>query len=162
MPQPQEPAMRPVDAYLDQYSADHRNATNQWIHLLCVPAIVWSVTAMLWTVPVPAALLQPGAIAAFAMVAALAWYWRLSRKLWVGIAIAFVAFAWLDWWIASAFGMRTLLVSAIAVFVVAWIGQFIGHIYEGHRPSFFTDLVFLLVGPMWTLRKLYQRLGFGY
>ena len=154
--------MRPVDAYLDQYSADHRNATNQWIHLLCVPAIVWSVTAMLWTVPVPAALLRQGAVAAFAMVAALAWYWRLSRKLWVGIAIAFVGFAWLDWWIASAFGVRTLLVSAIVVFVVAWIGQFIGHIYEGHRPSFFTDLVFLLVGPMWTLRKLYQRLGFGY
>jgi uncharacterized membrane protein YGL010W len=154
--------MRPVDSYLDQYSADHRNATNQWIHLLCVPAIVWSVTAMLWTIPVPGALLRPGAVAAFAMVAALAWYWRMSRKLWVGIAVVFVAFAWIDWWIASAFGMRTLLLSAIAVFVVAWIGQFIGHIYEGHRPSFFTDLVFLLVGPMWTLRKLYQRLGLGY
>jgi len=154
--------MRPVDAYLDQYSADHRNATNQWIHLLCVPAIVWSVTAMIWTIPVPATLLRPGAIAAFAMVAALAWYWRMSRKLWVGIAIAFVLFAWIDWWIASRYGMRTLLYSGIGVFVVAWIGQFIGHIYEGHRPSFFTDLVFLLVGPMWTLRKLYQRLGLGY
>ena len=154
--------MRPVDAYLDQYSADHRNATNQWIHLLCVPAIVWSVTAMLWTVPVPSSLLRPGAIAAFAMVAALAWYWRMSRRLWVGIAIAFVLFAWIDWWIASRYGMRTLLYSGIGVFVVAWIGQFIGHVYEGHRPSFFTDLVFLLVGPMWTLRKLYQRLGLGY
>ena len=154
--------MRPVDAYLDQYSADHRNATNQWIHLLCVPAIVWSVTAMLWTIPVPPGLLRPGAIAAFAMVAALAFYWRLSRKLWVGITLAFVLFAWLDWWIATRFGMRMLLLSGIGVFVVAWIGQFIGHIYEGHRPSFFTDLVFLLVGPMWTLRKLYQRLGLGY
>ena len=43
--------MRPVDHYLDLYSADHRNATNQWIHLLCVPPIVWTVTAMLWTIP---------------------------------------------------------------------------------------------------------------
>jgi uncharacterized membrane protein YGL010W len=154
--------MRPVDTYLDQYSADHRNATNQWIHLLCVPAIVWSVTAMMWTIPVPATMLRPGAIAALAMVAALAWYWRMSRRLWVGIAIAFVLFAWIDWWIASRYGMRTLLYSGIGVFVVAWIGQFIGHVYEGHRPSFFTDLVFLLVGPMWTLRKLYQRLGLGY
>ena len=153
--------MRPVDTYLDQYSADHRNATNQWIHLLCVPAIVWSVTAALWTVPVPS-FLQPGAICAFVMVAALAWYLRMSRKLFVGILIAFVLFGALNWWIADSFGMRALLYSAIAVFVVAWIGQFIGHIYEGHRPSFFTDLVFLLVGPMWTLRKLYQRLGLGY
>src|SRR4030095_6662900 len=132
--------MRPVDAYLDQYSADHRNSTNQWIHLLCVPAIVWSVTAMFWTIPVPALLFRPGAIAAFAMVAALAWYWRMSRKLWVGIAIAFVLFAWLDWWIADTFGMRGLLVTATVVFVVAWIGQFIGHKVEGRRPSFFTDL----------------------
>ena len=116
----------------------------------------------MWTVPVPSSLLRPGAIAAFAMVAALAWYWRMSRRLWVGIAIAFVLFAWIDWWIASRYGMRTLLYSGIGVFVVAWIGQFIGHVYEGHRPSFFTDLVFLLVGPMWTLRKLYQRLGLGY
>jgi len=153
--------MRPVDAYLDQYSADHRNATNQWIHLLCVPAIVWSVTAFFWTIPVPS-FLQPGAVAAFAMVAALAWYLRLSRKLFVGIFIAFVLFGAIDWWIAEHYGMRVLLYCAIGVFVVAWIGQFIGHIYEGHRPSFFTDLVFLLVGPMWTLRKLYQRLGLGY
>ena len=153
--------MRPVDAYLDQYSADHRNATNQWIHLLCVPAIVWSVTAFLWTVPVPS-FLQPGAACAFVMVVALAWYLRLSRKLFVGILVAFVLFGALDWWIAQEYGMRALLYSAIGVFVVAWIGQFIGHIYEGHRPSFFTDLVFLMVGPMWTLRKLYQRLGLGY
>jgi len=154
-------AMRPVDSYLDQYSADHRNATNQWIHLLCVPPIVWTVTAFLWTIPVPP-MLQPGAFAAFAMVAALAWYFRMSRKLFVGIFIAFVLFGAIDWWIAEHYGMRALLYSAIGVFVVAWIGQFIGHAYEGHRPSFFTDLVFLLVGPMWTLRKLYQRFGLGY
>ena len=42
------------------------------------------------------------------------------------------------------------------MFVVAWIGQFIGHKCEGQRPSFFTDLGFLLIGPLWTLRKLYQ------
>jgi uncharacterized membrane protein YGL010W len=154
--------MRPIDALLDQYSDDHRNHVNQVVHLLCVPPIVWSVTALLWTIPVPPGWFRPGAFAGFAMIAALAWYWRMSRRLWVGIAIAFVLFAWLDWWIAERLGMRGLLYAAIAVFVVAWIGQFIGHKVEGKRPSFLTDLKFLLVGPMWTLRKLYQRLGIGY
>ena len=65
-------------------------------------------------------------------------------------------------WISITFGMAFLLNLAIAVFVVAWIGQFIGHKVEGKRPSFLTDLVYLLVGPMWTLRKLYTRLGIGY
>ena len=57
---------------------------------------------------------------------------------------------------------KALLIAALAVFVVAWIGQFIGHKVEGQRPSFFTDIVFLLIGPLWTLRKLYQRIGIGY
>ena len=154
--------MRPIDALLDQYSDDHRNHTNQVIHLLCVPAIVWSVTALLWTIPVPPGWFRPGAFAGFAMVAALAWYWRLSPRLWVGITIAFIAFAWIDHSIAARLGMRGLLWTAITVFVVAWLGQFYGHKVEGKRPSFFTDLKFLLVGPMWTLRKLYQRMGLSY
>ena len=76
--------MRQIDVLLDQYSSDHQNETNQVIHLVCVPAIVWSVTAFLWAVPVPGTLLKPGAIAALAMFLAWAYYWRLSRKLAMG------------------------------------------------------------------------------
>ena len=54
---------------------------------------------------------------------------------------------------------RAFLMIAIGVFIVAWIGQFIGHIWEGKRPSFLTDLVYLLIGPLWTLSKLYKRIG---
>ena len=37
--------------------------------------------------------------------------------------------------------------TAIVIFVVAWIGPFIGHKIEGKKPSFFKDLQFLLVVP---------------
>lgn len=151
--------MRRVDELLDQYSGDHRNATNQRIHVVCVPAIVWSVTAALWAIPVPPAFAQPGAWSVVAMFLAWAWYWRLSRPLAMGLFLCFLVCVLLNLWIATRFGINRLLMMGVVVFVVAWIGQFIGHIYEGHRPSFLTDLVFLLVGPMWTLRKLYQRLG---
>ncbi len=154
--------MRQIDTLLDQYSADHQNRTNQIIHVLCVPPIVWSVIAMLWTVPVPTGWFQPGAVAALAMVASALWYWKLSRKLGAGMVLAFIVCGGIDWWIATQFGMATLFWVALGMFVVAWIGQFIGHIYEGHRPSFLTDLVFLLIGPLWTLRKLYARLGLSY
>jgi uncharacterized membrane protein YGL010W len=154
--------MRRVDELLDQYSEDHRNVTNQGIHLVCVPAIVWSVTAFLWAIPVPDFLGKPGAFSVLAMFMAWAWYWRLSRKLAMGLFVCFFASVLLNLWIATRFGMNALLVLAAAVFVVAWVGQFIGHKVEGKRPSFFTDLVYLLVGPMWTLRKLYLRLGIGY
>jgi uncharacterized membrane protein YGL010W len=151
--------MRRVDELLDQYSADHRNARNQAIHVACVPAIVWSVTAALWAIPVPPALAQPGAWSVVAMFLAWAWYWRLSRPLAMGLFLCFVVCVLLNLWIATRFGINRLLLTGVVVFVVAWVGQFIGHIYEGHRPSFLTDLVFLMVGPMWTLSKLYKRLG---
>jgi uncharacterized membrane protein YGL010W len=47
----------------------------------------------------------------------------------------------------------------IALFVAAWIGQFVGHKIEGKKPSFFKDLQFLLIGPIWLLNDLYRKLG---
>ena len=52
-----------------------------------------------------------------------------------------------------------LWVTALSVFVISWIGQFIGHYVEGRRPSFFRDLRFLLIGPLWVLSKLYAAIG---
>ena len=43
------------------------------------------------------------------------------------------------------------------IFVVAWIGQFIGHKIEGKKPSFFEDLQFLLIGPAWVANTLMGR-----
>jgi uncharacterized membrane protein YGL010W len=45
----------------------------------------------------------------------------------------------------------------LGVFVVAWIGQFVGHHIEGKKPSFLQDLQFLLIGPLWVLAKLAGR-----
>jgi uncharacterized membrane protein YGL010W len=48
---------------------------------------------------------------------------------------------------------------SLAIFVVAWIGQFIGHKIEGKKPSFFKDLLFLLIGPIWTVSALASQMG---
>jgi uncharacterized membrane protein YGL010W len=50
----------------------------------------------------------------------------------------------------------------VAIFVLAWIGPFIGHAIEGKRPSFFKDLQFLMIGPMWLLAFVYRRFGIRY
>ena len=48
---------------------------------------------------------------------------------------------------------------SLVIFVLAWIGQFIGHKIEGKKPSFFEDLQFLLIGPAWLLSFIYNKLG---
>ncbi|MFZ5657212.1 MAG: DUF962 domain-containing protein [Pseudomonadota bacterium] len=153
---------RPIDRWFDSYSGDHRNHTNQLIHVVCVPAILWSVIALLWCIPSPAALFRPGVWAGLAMVAAALFYLRQSRRLGVGMAIAFFVLGLITRLLYDALGPRDLAVLALAVFVLAWTGQFVGHKIEGRKPSFLTDLTYLLIGPAWVLAKLYRRLGLAY
>jgi uncharacterized membrane protein YGL010W len=48
---------------------------------------------------------------------------------------------------------------ALALFVVGWILQFVGHFVEGNQPAFFRNPIYLLVGPWWLLRRLAASLG---
>jgi uncharacterized membrane protein YGL010W len=150
---------RPIDRWFASYSGDHRNDTNQWIHVFAVPAILWSVVALLWCIPVPGGIFRTGFWAALAMFLAWMFYYRSSRPLGFGMLAVFVAIAALTYWLHGMLGTGRLAWLALAVFVVAWIAQFVGHRIEGRKPSFLTDLTYLLIGPAWVLSKLYRKLG---
>lgn len=153
---------RPIDRWFASYSGDHRDATNQRLHVVCVPAILWSVVALLWCIPVPSGLARPGAWAGLAMVLATLFYYRQSRRLGLGMAAVFLLLGLLTRALFDGLGPRGLALLAAGVFVLAWIGQFVGHRIEGRKPSFLTDLTYLLIGPAWVLAKLYRRLGLAY
>jgi uncharacterized membrane protein YGL010W len=152
---------RPIDRWFASYAHDHQHPANRLIHWIAVPLILWSVIAILWTIPVLATWFRPGLWSALAMFFAWMFYYRASRRIGLGMLAVFVAMAWLTRWLYYALGREQLLYVAIGVFVVAWVAQFIGHskLFEGKRPSFLTDLRYLLVGPAWLLSKVYRRLG---
>ena len=50
-----------------------------------------------------------------------------------------------------------LVWAGAGIFLFGWVLQFIGHHIEGAKPSFFKDLQFLLIGPLWLLADLYRR-----
>lgn len=154
--------MRSVNDWFDSYSSDHQNPTNRLIHWICVPAILWAAIAFLWLIPVPASIGRAGLWCALVMVAVLAFYWRLSRPLGAAMIVLFVLLALLTEALYRSLGPSDLLWLAIGVFVAAWIGQFIGHLIEGRRPSFFTDLQYLLIGPAWLMGKFMRRVGLAY
>lgn len=141
---------RPIDAYLAHYSESHRHPTNELIHCICVPAIVFSVMALLWSI-------HP-LVAVAATLVSLAYYVTLSMRFAVGMFVMFGAM------LAILYALPRGLVLPVAaiVFVVAWIGQFIGHKIEGKRPSFFEDVRYLLIGPLFVLGLLYRRLHVAY
>ena len=95
------------------------------------------------------------------MLAALIYYALLSVPLTLGAIPLLTALLWsLDWLERSS--TVPLWSICLAAFVFAWVGQFIGHAIEGRRPSFFKDVQFLMIGPLWLLADVYRRLGIRY
>ncbi|MBA3441645.1 MAG: DUF962 domain-containing protein [Pyrinomonadaceae bacterium] len=43
---------------------------------------------------------------------------------------------------------------ALTMFVTGWILQFVGHAIEGNQPAFFRHPIYLLIGPLWFLRRV--------
>ena len=48
---------------------------------------------------------------------------------------------------------------ALALFIVGWILQFVGHAIEGNQPAFFRNPIYLLVGPLWLVRRTAAAVG---
>ncbi len=136
---------REIDALLATYSESHLNHTNEIIHFVCVPVIVFSLLGLLWS-------LHP-LVAVGATVASLFYYVKLSRPFAIGMLVMAAAMLGL----LSLMPLAAVLPLSIAIFVLAWIGQFIGHKIEGKKPSFLDDLRFLLIGPLFVLSFLYRR-----
>ncbi len=154
--------MRTAEEWFTSYSRDHQNPTNRAIHWVCVPCILWAAIAALWTIPVPSALGAPGLWSWLAMTGALIFYIRMSRVLGLLMLALFALLGVLTAALYWALGPMALLGLAVGVFVLAWVGQFIGHYFEGRRPSFLTDLSYLMVGPAWLMSKLMRRAGIAY
>jgi uncharacterized membrane protein YGL010W len=155
--------MRSVTDWLSEYGASHQNPTNKLLHWICVPPIVLAVMGFLWATPVPGAFsaLSPWVNwATLVAAAAVAYYLLLSPSLAVGIALAFGVLLVIVQWLSSL--PWPLWLTSLVIFVAGWIGQFIGHAVEGQRPSFFKDLQFLLIGPLWLLAAAYRRLSVPY
>ena len=122
-----------------------------------------TVIGFIWSIPVPAAFseISPWLNWATIVIAlAIAYYFTLSMSLGIGAAISLVILAFLVRFLDTL--PWPLWLTSLVIFVVAWIGQFVGHAIEGKRPSFFKDLQFLLIGPLWLLGHLYRRLGIAY
>ncbi len=153
-----------ADQWFAEYGECHHNPANELIHWICIPAIMLSVLGLLWSIPMPASwgsLSDYLNIATFFLIASLVFYVRLSPPLAAGMLAIAVVFLALIIGYGRA-GWTPVWSAALAIFVVAWILQFVGHKIEGKKPAFFQDLQFLLIGPLWLLGFIYRRVGIPY
>jgi uncharacterized membrane protein YGL010W len=142
--------MASESSLFDEYGAYHRDRRNLICHEIGIPLIVLGIVALLRLVIVPG---WGGTLAALAVGATVVYYLiAFGRTQLAAVVIAAVGLtalyylaAYLTWpW-------------AIAAFAVGWVFQFVGHAYEGKSPAFLTNLLHLLVGPLWVASHLVPR-----
>lgn len=144
--------MRTLEDWLSEYGASHQNRANQRIHKVCVPLILWSVVGFFSLVRWPAFSDSPFvSLGSLLCLAVLVFYFLLGTGPFVQMLLILGACLGLCSALEAGSARAGLVYGA--VFVLAWIGQFVGHVLEGKRPSFFKDLQFLLIGPLWVFRR---------
>lgn len=157
-------AKKSADQWFAEYGESHQDDTNELIHWICVPLIFFCALGFVWTIPVPEEWSDVVPWFNWTLVAIVGVYgfylWlspRLSAGLLFFMAVCYAGIVALEleapWPVWKICGV---------VFVLAWIGQFIGHKIEGKKPSFFKDVVFLLIGPAWLMSMVYKKIGQKY
>ena len=147
--------MKTINEWLTAYGRDHKNPTNIKIHKVCVPLILLSILGILWSIPTPSffSLTHPFPLnfSTFFAIGALLFYLKLDRAFFLIMTlVAVFCFILIHFWSQNPYFLET----NVAIFVLAWIGQFIGHKIEGQKPSFLEDIQFLLIGPLWVIKDL--------
>lgn len=150
--------MRNLQQYLDAYSESHRNPANQMIHFICVPAIFFSTLGLFWLIPVGQWLGLSPEVAQWVNGATL--LGAVSSVFYIMMSLGSLL-AMIAWFAASVAGILAiqaaglpLLWTCAGIWGIAWLVQLIGHRIEGAKPSFFEDLEFLLVGPLFVMDEL--------
>jgi uncharacterized membrane protein YGL010W len=150
-----EVVVTPVVRHLGFYAAHHRDRRNVATHFVGIPMIMIAIAAL-------TARIGEGWASAATVIAlaALGFYWWITPR----AAVAMVPVVVAVWAIGLAVAARPLgvwLGWSLGLFVVGWIFQAVGHVFEGRKPAFLDDLRGLLIGPLFLLAEVAFALGFA-
>jgi uncharacterized membrane protein YGL010W len=151
--------MKTVEEQLSNYKSVHFNQRNIMTHFVGVPLIIWAVTVLLslhtFTFELEESTINYTPAMIFFTITLL-YYFKLHLKLALGMLV-YIA---INLYLASlVVAMDGVLWVAIIVFIIGWILQFIGHIYEKAKPAFLDDLMGLVIGPFFLMAEVYFALG---
>ena len=153
--------MKSIYEWNNEYALYHKNKTNKVIHWFCIPLIMYSLFGLLslltFNYNLNGTLLEFNILSIF-IALVVVYYFRLSKKLALGMLIfSIILVRMLD--LVNFVNSESHFAIYLFIFIIAWIGQFIGHKIEGKKPAFLKDLQFLLIGPLWLLSFIYKKLN---
>jgi uncharacterized membrane protein YGL010W len=135
--------MRDIGSLFGDYGTYHRTTGNKWFHRFGIPLIMLSGLGLLARLSVAPYVDAAVLLIAIAAIVYFLLDWRLAAMMLVVSAAFYFAGTALPFWIN------------VALFVLGWILQFVGHsVYEKRQPAFLTNAMHLLIGPLWILNDV--------
>ena len=132
-----------LDTLLSHYSERHQGRRAEVVQCICIPAVLFGAIGLIQA-------LSLGLVLISIAVAAI-YYYRLDAAVALKMAVVmiFMLVAWVT--LLPEHGAAWL---AILFVLFGWLGVFIGHHLDGRRSSFFEDLRYVMIGPLFVLSVL--------
>lgn len=131
------------------YAGYHQDIRNRRAHSVGIPFIVLGLLGLFHACPIR---IGPVDLAVVAAIAVLLYYVALDVR---GALITGIAFA-----ILYGVAMHLSWEVSAGAFILGWIFQLVGHRFEGNKPKFLENLVYLLIGPLYFFQELFDSLTF--
>lgn len=128
-----------------EYGGYHQDIRNRRAHAIGIPLIVVGLLGLFHL-----ARIGPVDPAVAAAVAVLLYYVAIDAR---GALISAVVFAML-YWIAIHLTWEAI----VGAFILGWGFQLVGHRFEGNKPKFLENLVYLLIGPLYFFHEVFDSL----
>ncbi len=126
-----------------EYGSYHADGRNRACHAVGIPLILLGTMGMLHL-----ATLGPIDLAIVAGLATLLYYAFIDPR---GALISTVLFA-----VIYEIAIRLPWQIALGALVVGWVFQLVGHRFEGTKPKFMENLVYLLIGPLYFFEEIFD------
>lgn len=126
-----------------EYGSYHQDRRNRVCHAFGIPLIVLGILGLMSLMR-----LGPVDLAVVAAIAVLVYYAALDLR---GALLSLVVFA-----VLYEIGARLPWQVNLAAFILGWVFQLVGHRFEGTKPKFLENLVYLLIGPLYIFEELFD------
>ena len=131
---------------LESYEKNHQNPINEAMHIIAIPLIMFSILGMTAAFDIFLEYILVGIVFFY--------YLKLSKT------AALLMLVWLLIYLGLVVLLKSYIIEiSILLFAFGWILQFLGHFIEGKRPSFFEDLRYFLIGPLFVVQKVISKFG---
>ncbi len=132
-------------ALFAEYGSYHQDRRNRVCHSFGIPLIVLGVMGVAHLRAI-----GPVDLAVVAAIATLIYYAFIDLR---GALLSLVVFA-----VLYAVAIHLSWQISLGAFVLGWVFQLVGHRFEGTKPKFLENLIYLLIGPLYIFEELFDSL----